>query len=95
MRVCSVRNYHAIEVYREGERQARGELTVSEVASMLGVTETTVLRMIRQKHLPATHACMNAPWILLKEEVEKYIAAPRRAESPQTVDSNQLVFDIQ
>lgn len=94
-RVCSVRNHHAIEVYREGERQARGELTVGEVASMLSVTETTVLRMIRQKQLPATHACVNAPWILLKEDVEKYIAASRRAESPHTADPNQLALDIQ
>jgi excisionase family DNA binding protein len=95
MRVCSVRNHHAIEVYREGERQERGELTVSEVASMLGVTETTVLRMIRQKHLPATHACLNAPWILLKEEVEKFIAVSRTAAGPQTRNPNQTALDIQ
>ena len=29
-RVCSLRNNHAIPVYREGERQARGEMSVSE-----------------------------------------------------------------
>jgi excisionase family DNA binding protein len=95
MRVCSVRNSHAIEVYREGERQERGELTVSEVASMLGVTETTVLRMIRQRHLPANHACVNAPWILLKEDVEKFIAASRTTASPQTRNPNQIELDIQ
>ena len=94
-RVCSVRHNHAIEVYREGERQARGEVSVSEAAGMLGVTETTVLRMIRQKHLPATHACLNAPWILLKEDVEKQMAASRRAESRQTRNPNQSVLDIQ
>lgn len=96
MRVCSVRNSHAIEVYREGERQARGELTVSEVARILSVTETTVLRMIRQRHLPATHACANAPWILLKQDVEKCVdAVSHRAEAQQTVHPDQLVFDIQ
>lgn len=96
MRVCSVRNSHAIEVYREGERQARGELTVSEVASILSVTETTVLRMIRQRHLPATHACANAPWILLKQDVQKYIdALSHRARAQQTVHPDQLIFDIQ
>jgi hypothetical protein len=51
--------------------------------------------MIRQKQLPATHACLNAPWILLKEDVENYIAASRRAESPQTSNPNQMAFDIQ
>lgn len=30
---------HAIEVYREGERESRGELGVSEVAGLLGVSE--------------------------------------------------------
>ena len=94
-RVCSLRNNHAIEVYREGERQTRGELTVSEVASRLSVTETTVLRMIREKHLPATHACLNALWILLKEDVENYIAGSRPAESPQTSNPNQMALDIQ
>lgn len=94
-RVCSVRHNHAIEVYREGERQARGEVTVSEAASMLGVTETTVLRMIRQKQLPATHACVNAPWILLKEDVERHIVASRRVETRQTRNPNQSVLDIQ
>jgi DNA invertase Pin-like site-specific DNA recombinase len=46
-RVCATRYHHAIEVYREGEREARDELTVSEVAALLRVTDTTVLRMIR------------------------------------------------
>jgi len=94
-RVCSVRHNHAIEVYREGERQARGEVSVSEAASMLGVTETTVLKMIRQKHLPATHACVNAPWILLREDVERHIIASRRVETRQTRNPNQSVLDIQ
>ena len=29
-RICSLRNNHAIPVYREGERQARDEMSVSE-----------------------------------------------------------------
>jgi excisionase family DNA binding protein len=94
-RVCSVRHGHAIEVYREGERQARGEVSVSEAASMLGVTETTVLKMIRQKQLPATHACVNAPWILLKEDVEKHMATSHRREGRQTRNPDQSVLDIQ
>jgi hypothetical protein len=93
-RVCSIRKHHAIEVYREGERQARGELTVSEVASMLRVTETTILRMIRHKQLPATHACLNAPWILLKKDVEKFILAAQ-ANHSQARDPNQIELDIQ
>jgi len=59
--ICSLRNNHAISVYREGERQARGEMSVSEGAAALGVTPTTVLRLIRLKQLPATQACVGAP----------------------------------
>src|SRR5205807_249366 len=48
-RICSLRNNHTIPVYHEGERQARGEMSVSEGAAALGVTPTTVLRLIRVK----------------------------------------------
>ena len=60
-RVGSIRHGHGIATYREGGRQARRELTVDEVATAMKVTPTTVLRLIRQKDLPATQACRNAP----------------------------------
>ncbi len=94
-RVCTLRHNYAIPVYNEEDRQARGELTVSEVATILGVSSTTVLRMIRHKHLPATHACPNAPWILRKDDVDNFLAASDSSKGPQTVDSNQLTLEIQ
>ena len=93
-RVCSTRNRHAIGVYREGEREARGELIVSEVAALLGVADTTVLRMIRQKRLPATQVCLNAPWVLLKDDVAKFVAT-HHGEAPQANDPNQLALSFQ
>jgi hypothetical protein len=51
VRVCSVRNHHDIAVYRETDRQSHGELTVSEAAALLGLTPTSVLRMIRQRRI--------------------------------------------
>src|SRR6266478_2534897 len=93
-RVCSLRNYHAIAVYREGERQARGEMSVSEVAAVLGVTQTTVLRLTRLKHVPATQACAGAPWILRTADVERCVAERNRPATPPTVDSAQLPLDI-
>jgi excisionase family DNA binding protein len=95
VRVCSVRNSHAIEVYREGEREARGELTVSEVGALLRVTDTTVLRLIRQKRLPATQVCANAPWVLLKDDVAKFLATFRQGQNPQTCNPNQLTLSFQ
>jgi len=69
-RVCSMRHHHAIEVYREGERQARDEMSVGEASYLLRVTSSTVLRLIRLKQLPATQACGGAPWIMRKADVQ-------------------------
>jgi DNA invertase Pin-like site-specific DNA recombinase len=93
-RICSLRNNHAIPVYREGERQARGEMSVSDGAAALGVTPTTVLRLIRLKQLPATQACVGATWILCRADVERCVAERNRSATPPTVDSAQLVLEI-
>jgi len=92
-RVCSLRNNHEISVYREGERQARGEMSVSESAAALGVTPASVLRLIRLKQLPATQACVNAPWILRRADVERCVAERNRPQAPPKVDSAQLTFE--
>jgi excisionase family DNA binding protein len=92
--ICTLRNHHAIPVYGEGERQARGEMSVSEAAVVLGVTPTTVLRLIRLKQLQATQACVNAPWILHRADVERRMAERNRPAPPSTVDSAQLALEI-
>ena len=94
-RVCSLRNNHEIPVYREGERQAREEMSVSEGAAVLGVTPTSVLRLIRLNQLPATQACVSAPWILRKADVERCVAERNRRATPPTVNSAQLILEIQ
>jgi DNA invertase Pin-like site-specific DNA recombinase len=93
-RICSLRNNHAIPVYSEGERQARDEMSVSEVAVVLGVTPTSVLRLIRLKQLAATQACASAPWILRRTDVERCAADRNHPENPPMVDSPQLILEI-
>ncbi len=93
-RICSLRNNHAIPAYCEGERQARGEMSVSEVATALAVTPTTVLRLISLKQLPATQACVGAPWILRSADVERCVAGRKHPATPPTVDSAQLILEI-
>jgi len=93
-RICSLRSHHAIPVYCEGERQARGEMSVSEVAVVLGVTPTTVLRLIRLNQLPAAQACVGAPWILRRADVERCTAERNRPAPPPTVDSAQWALEI-
>jgi excisionase family DNA binding protein len=94
MRVCSLRSHHAIPVYCEGERQARNEMSVSEACDVLGVTPTTVLRLIRLKQLPATQACVGAPWIMRRADVERCKAERNHPGTPPTVDSAQLALEI-
>jgi excisionase family DNA binding protein len=93
-RVCSLRNNHAVPVYREGERQARAEMSASEAAAILGVTPTTVLRLIQHEQLPATQPCVGAPWILRRADVEQCLAERSQSASPPTGDSKQLTLEI-
>lgn len=93
-RICSLRNRYGIAVYHEGERQTRGEVSVSETATVLGVTPSAVLRLIRLKQLPAVQACGGAPWILHGTDVEQCALARKRAETPPTIDSAQLTLEM-
>ena len=93
-RICSLRHHHAIPVYCEGERQARSEISVSEAGEILGVTPTTILRLIRLKQLPATHACVGAPWIMRRADVERCMAERNQPTTPSTSDSAQSVLEI-
>ena len=92
--VCSLRNNHRIPVYNEGEWQARSEMSVSEAAVMFGVTPTTILRLIRLKQLPAAQACVNAPWILSRADVERCLTSRNHPETPSMADSAQLILEI-
>jgi excisionase family DNA binding protein len=94
VRVRSFRNTHAIRVYVDGERQARGELTMEEAATMLGVSNETIRRLIAQKHLQAKQACRSAPWIIQRAEVEKLIADPAQGR-PHTKNLDQLLLELQ
>ena len=70
VRVGSFRKDNAIANYTPGERQARGELTIEAVAERLGVSYSTVQRMIRRKQLPALQICPGAPWIIDAKDVD-------------------------
>jgi DNA invertase Pin-like site-specific DNA recombinase len=92
--VCSLRHRQEIPAYREGERQTRDEMSVREASDALGVTPTTVSRLIHLKQLPATQACVGAPWIMRKADVERCRTQRNHPEPPPTVDSTQLTLEI-
>ncbi|RWD62207.1 MAG: hypothetical protein EOS60_32080 [Mesorhizobium sp.] len=63
------RGAHQIPVYRKGERAERHELILSEAASRLGVSNMTVIRLIRDGLLPARQACTGAPYVISEDHL--------------------------
>ena len=69
-RVCVFRNDHGIAVYRDGERAERGEVTLDEAASRLGVSKMTVIRLIKDQILPGKQTCTGAPYVIRETELD-------------------------
>jgi DNA invertase Pin-like site-specific DNA recombinase len=68
-RVSSLRHHHKFPAY-DGNTAARNMLTLEETAHHLGVSATSVRRMIRQKLLPASQVIACAPWQIHAEELK-------------------------
>jgi DNA invertase Pin-like site-specific DNA recombinase len=98
MRVCSVRNQKGVAPYQEGERKARGEVTLNEAADILTVSPSTVLRMIGTGLLSAHQLCKGAPWIIresaLHTEAVQREANCRRARVPSSHDPRQQPLNL-
>ena len=94
-RVRGYRTSHGIAVYREGEREERGELTLQEAAERLGVSKMTVLREIRRGVIAASQACKGAPWIIAMHALEqtRHKAAGTK-QGPITADPNQKTLAL-
>jgi DNA invertase Pin-like site-specific DNA recombinase len=88
------RNDHNIAVYEEGERNARGELTLEETAAMLNTSKESVRRLIASKILNAEQACSGAPWIIRRTEAQK-IAAKISGDGPRAKSLDQLSLNLQ
>ena len=93
-RIRAFRGTHDIAVYQEGERLARGELTLEETAKMLKISTESVRRLIAQKVLVAQQACTGAPWVIQRAEVDRMVAAANNSD-PHTSNSDQISLDLQ
>lgn len=94
-RVCTFRNDHQIEVYVEGERQARGEITLHEAADQLGVSPITVRRLIQRHILSATQVCFGAPWVIQQDDLARPAVQKALRETPQRVNDQQTAIPFQ
>ena len=98
MRVRSFRCDHRIAVYKPGEREARGELTLEQAAEILGTSKMTVLRMISAGSLVATQACKGAPWVIKANDLQRpeiRSAIESNGKSPLPADPRQISLELQ
>jgi excisionase family DNA binding protein len=90
LRVGSFRKSNHIANYTPGERQARGELTVEETAEKLGVSYSTVQRMIKRKQLRGAQICPGAPWIIRSDDLDAMCITERATKGRDTAPSSGL-----
>lgn len=97
-RVGNFRKDNDIANYTLGEREARGELTIEEVANRLGVSYSTARRMIQRKQLPAHQVCPGAPWIIRSDDVQAFCSDCSehggRQKGPSSPSSNQETLEL-
>jgi excisionase family DNA binding protein len=97
-RVRSFRCTHGIEVYKEGEREQRGELTLEQAAELIGTSKMTILRMISTGAISASQACKGAPWVIKRcdlQHSQARLATQRTGASPLSADPNQILLQLQ
>jgi excisionase family DNA binding protein len=96
-RVCSFRHDHEIAVYRDGEREERGEITLEQAAKALSVSEMTVLRMIRSGLLLGEQVCKGAPWVIRRTDLDRTEVRQAAAGSklPLTANPDQITLELQ
>ncbi len=93
-RVAAARNYHRFPAY-DPKRQRDDVVTLEQAAQLLGVSPTSVRRMIERKMLPASQVVAYAPWqipaaALDSEAVWKAVNnVKNRLSAPRTQSSEQ------
>jgi hypothetical protein len=97
LRVTGLRRQHGIAAFdRSSDRH--GLLTIAGAAIVLGVSPTTVRRMIVLGMLPATQPVLHAPWAIRQEDlaldtVRRAVVTIKAGRAlPRTLDEGQLTF---
>ena len=96
-RVRGFRNTHGIAVYRDGEWAERGEVTLTDAATMFNLSPMTVLRQIRAGVIPAEQYCKGAPWVIKRRDIEdpyliERVKACRKGPSSSNPDQKILIL---
>jgi excisionase family DNA binding protein len=94
-RVQLFRNDHHLLAYRHEERIARGELMLDAVAKEVGISKMTVIRMIHSRTLPAHQVCPGAPYVILRQDLERPDVRSAPPISPVSADLRQTTMELQ
>ena len=96
--VRSFRGSHHVAVYRQGEREERGEFTLEQAAEELQTSKMTILRMIGAGTLVARQVCKGAPWVIKRSDLARSDAnrgGQPGSKGPLTADPNQISLQFQ
>jgi excisionase family DNA binding protein len=97
-RVTGLRSHHHIAAFDQ-RVDRRALLTMADAATRLGVSATTVRRMITRGLLPATQPVREAPWAIRREDldretVQRTVAAIKRGGAlPRTRTTTPLTLE--
>jgi excisionase family DNA binding protein len=97
-RVLSLRRYQQIPAF-DRTTDRRDTLTIAGAATALGVSATTVRRLITLGVLPAIQPVLYAPWVIRREDLEgaivqRAVASIKAGRTlPRTPDKGQLTLD--
>jgi DNA invertase Pin-like site-specific DNA recombinase len=100
-RVYSARHYHQLPAY-DPNRAGDGVVNMEEAAHRLGVSSTSIRRLIKLKKMPANQVVACAPWQIPIEALEseevlkavKNIKARVRGPRTQGSDQQQAMFSM-
>lgn len=93
-RVKGFRKHHEIEVYRDGERAERGEISLEETTNIVGVCTMTALRMLRRGDIKGRQVCPGAPWAIKAADLAGF-RGKTPTKPPLTPNASQQAFDFQ
>lgn len=97
-RVRALRTSRHVPVHRPGEREERGEVTLTQAADALQTSAMTVLRLIRSGILPARQLCAGAPWVIKRVDLERpeiARAVTPKPENPLSANPDQISLEFQ
>jgi hypothetical protein len=92
-RIRAFRDDHDIAVYRKNEHHERGELLLAEASERLEMPTHAVIRLIKNKYLPAKQVCKSAPWVIEETAIKSFLKQGRKLV-PLTENLKQQTLDL-